>query len=83
MIQRNVMIVCTTLVIVSNAVFLCISVFWWLELKMDLENLLEHSARQKRTVTRLVMWLQSFLPDWEGKGREAELVREKIEAERT
>merc|ERR1712072_1435034 len=27
------------------------------------------------------MWLQSFLPDWEGQGRDAELDRERVETE--
>jgi hypothetical protein len=80
--QQVVLILCTTLVVVCNIIFICISIFWWLELKkMDLENLLEHSARQKKTVSRLVMWLQSFLPDWEGQGRDAELDRERVETE--
>ena len=79
-IHRLVMIFCTLIVILCNAVFIGVSVFWWLMLKkMDLENLLEHSAKQKQVTSRLVMCLQLFLPDWEGTGREAEINRARAE----
>jgi hypothetical protein len=56
----------TAVVLGSNIVYMVVAFRWWATLKlMDLENELAMAEGNHTIESRIVMWLQRCLPDWE------------------